>query len=159
MADYRPAELSEDGYFQGNAHTVLLEPEKWVGKRLPLLKHIDIGDELAHGHWLLVLYRHDCPKCEKLIPRFEQAAIAATRESAMARFVLVELPPYAESGVGPVSRGSPCRLGRLSETKKWVVTTPTTLSLEAGIVYAAQVGAELSVPSYTKHDQFQDSPP
>jgi len=47
----------------------VLEPETWVGKKLPILQHIDIGEKLSRGNWLILLYHHDCPDCAKAIAK------------------------------------------------------------------------------------------
>jgi hypothetical protein len=47
----------------------VLEPETWVGKKLPILEHIDIGEKLSKGNWLILLYHHDCPDCIKAIAK------------------------------------------------------------------------------------------
>ncbi|MHC4475226.1 MAG: hypothetical protein ACYTEL_06260 [Planctomycetota bacterium] len=52
----------------------VLEPETWVGKKLPILEHIDIGESLKKGNWLILLYRHDCPDCTGAIEMYEEMA-------------------------------------------------------------------------------------
>ena len=46
---------------------VVLKPEKWSGKRFPLLDFIDIGERLRKGRWLVLLCRCDCPKCQQVV--------------------------------------------------------------------------------------------
>lgn len=46
----------------------VLEPETWVGKELPILDNIDIGERLKKGAWLILFYHHDCPDCARAIP-------------------------------------------------------------------------------------------
>ncbi len=46
----------------------VLEPGEWAGKELPILEHIDIGDRLKAGNWLVLLYHYDCPGCAEAIP-------------------------------------------------------------------------------------------
>jgi len=41
----------------------VLEPQTWVGKELPILDYMDIGDKLSNGNWLVLFYHHDCPDC------------------------------------------------------------------------------------------------
>jgi hypothetical protein len=43
----QPASLSDTGTLLADGRIVLLEPEKWLGKRLPLLPYIDIGAQLS----------------------------------------------------------------------------------------------------------------
>lgn len=66
--------VGQEGFFAGDAEidakqsVVLLEPEKWVGRRCPLLPYTDIGEDLSRGRWIVVLYRHDCRQCEAAAP-------------------------------------------------------------------------------------------
>ena len=135
MARYTPAALAHDGSLAGSSHFVVLEPETWIDKPFPLLKYIDISEQLARGDWLVMLYHHDCPSCLREIPRYER--LAASRPTA-----LVEMPPYAPSGLGPVAASSPCVRGRVADVREWFVETPAELMLKDGIVTAASVNAE-----------------
>src|SRR5262245_41133691 len=38
----KPAHMSDEGEISGSARMVVLEPERWVGKPFPLLKHADV---------------------------------------------------------------------------------------------------------------------
>jgi hypothetical protein len=128
VATYQPGTSAADGTFDESASIVLLEPEKWVGKPAPILKHIDIGKELATGTWLVVLYHHDCPKCQEALPRYESLA----RNSGDTRVALIAVPPYGDGNLAvPESR---CRLGFLQPVKRWFVTTPAEIIVHDGIV-------------------------
>jgi hypothetical protein len=71
----------------------VLEPETWVGQKLPLLEHIDIGEKLSKGNWLILLYHHDCPDCIKAIAKYEQMARNLAGNGGFGRQALIELPP------------------------------------------------------------------
>jgi len=103
----------------------VLEPETWVGRKLPILDHIDIGKQLKKGNWLILLYHHDCPDCAEAIPKYEQIARNLAGNDDFLRIALIEVPPYGQL----VSQTSPCTLGRLAETKEWFVTTPAVALL------------------------------
>jgi hypothetical protein len=109
----------------------VLEPETWIGKKLPILEHIDIGEQLKKGIWLILLYHYDCPDCAIAIPKYENMARDFAGNEDFLRVALVEVPPY---GRGPVSENSPCCLGRLAGTKEWFVTTPAVALLADGKV-------------------------
>src|SRR5207247_2154564 len=111
---YEPATLTADGTLDENAAIVLLEPDKWVGKSAPLLKYIDIGNELAVGSWLVVLYHYDCPKCQEAFPRYESMA----RNFDGMRVALIAVPPYGDADSTSVPPESPCRLGLLKPVKR-----------------------------------------
>jgi len=115
----------------------VLAPETWIGKELPILKHIDIGDTLKTGTWLLLFYHHDCPDCQRAIPQYEQMARDLKGNEDFLRIALIEVPPY---GQAPVRQDSPCTLGRLGDVKQWFVTTPAVV-----LLMEAKVKAEWEV--------------
>jgi hypothetical protein len=123
--------IKDDGITEFD-HTTLLEPEKWVGKRLVLSKHIDIESTIMKGRWIVVLYRADCEHCRRAIPRYEE--LAERREDRDPSVALIELPPYSSPDGRPISVNSAARSGRLSDGHKWIVKTPVLLHLEDGKV-------------------------
>ncbi len=74
MSDFRGASPLAEGVVQGQGQLVLLMPEEWTGKRFPLLDQIDVGDRLAKGTWLVVLYHLGCGECQELIEQYKQCA-------------------------------------------------------------------------------------
>ncbi len=121
---------------------VLLEPETWVGQRLPLLQYIDARDRLDAGVWTVVLYHRGCPNCRKVIDRLGCGDTHRT-----GRVALVEVPEMGRS-IKAVSVSNPAFvLARLEPSKEWFVSTPTVLTLKDGIVTSAQVPHSL-VPSF-----------
>jgi hypothetical protein len=112
----------------------VLEPETWVGRKLPILEHIDIAEKLSRDKWLILLYQHDCPDCIKAIAKYEQMARDLAGNEDFLQIALIELPPY---GRAPISPQTPCALGRLPETKEWFVTTPAVALLTDGSVISA----------------------
>jgi hypothetical protein len=128
VGNLKPANFAADGTLDESDGVVLLDPMTWVGKPAPLLKYIDIGHELATGTWLIVLYHHDCPKCQEALPRYESMA----RNSGGMRVALIAVPPYGDGDLAaPDSR---CRLGFLQPVKRWFVTTPAEIIVHDGIV-------------------------
>jgi len=67
IASYRPTTLGDAGELLGDGRTVLLEPERWLGRRFPLLDWIETGVPLNEGSWTIVLYRPGCPACEEVM--------------------------------------------------------------------------------------------
>ena len=67
---------------------MVLEPENWVGQRLPIADSLDI--DLSAGNWTVLLHRHDCPVCREQVPRYEMRATAGEQ------IAIVEVPPYGE---------------------------------------------------------------
>ncbi|VTR92480.1 Marine sediment metagenome DNA, contig: S03H2_S13311 (Fragment) OS=marine sediment metagenome GN=S03H2_47275 PE=4 SV=1 [Gemmata massiliana] len=114
----------------GSDDVVLLELQKWVGNRLPILDYIDIGDELAWGEWTIILYRHDCTKCQTELGRYQEGA----RTNADQRIAFVEIPPYGPRPPGSDSPDPLRRWGSLKNVKNWFVTTPAIVNVKDGVV-------------------------
>jgi hypothetical protein len=115
----------------------VLEPETWVGKKLPILEHIDIGEQLETGNWLVLLYHHNCPDCAAAIPKYERIARDMAGNEDFLRIALIEVPPY---GQRPISDNSTCTLGRLADVKEWFVTTPAVALLTNSRITSAWEG-------------------
>jgi hypothetical protein len=110
---------------------VLLEPDQWVGKPFPLLKSIDIGQNLSRGQWTLVLYHHDCSKCQLLVQQYESSENVQAAAGEKRQIALIELPPHAARTASGDTR---CFHGQLRADKAWIVNTPVRLQLSDGIV-------------------------
>ncbi len=110
---------------------VVLEPERWVGRRFPLLEHIDVGSKLAQGEWTVVLYHDQCPKCRKRIALERRTA---GREGKLA---LVEMPPYSAA---PPPAGA--LHGRLSNAFERFAVAPLVVRLREGTVWFAADGSD-----------------
>jgi hypothetical protein len=136
---FAPTTLSDAGSIIGGGKIVVLEPEKWSGKRFPLLDYIDIGKRLKDDEWLVILYHHDCPACQKLLNNLDDTV----NRMGCSLVALVEMPPY-----GGENNGSP-RIehflwGRLDSSRDWFVEAPVAIKLDRGRV----VGTELREASY-----------
>jgi hypothetical protein len=128
---------------------VLLEPEKWIGNRFPLADHIDLGSQLRIGQWLVVLYRGDCPTCQKLVPQIDQLTQAGSVSVA-----LIEMPPYQTEALKLDSPQAAWVAGRLSDRKEWFATTPVVILLDNGIVRGISEGENV----LKINDGAQESP-
>ncbi len=134
MRTYLPASLSDAGDISGHGKIVVLQPERWVGKRFPLLDYIDASSTLKKGRWLVLLYRHDCPDCQAFLPFYERlASELAIRGEAM-RVAIIEVPPYDKDERRWISPGIPCLIGHLSDATNWFVRTPLTVTLDEAVV-------------------------
>ena len=131
MASYEPSTLSPHGEIIGQDTVVVLEPEGWHGKRFPLLDHIDIGEHLKVGTWVVLLYHHDCPKCQDVIPAYLERARDLSASANAPRIALIDVPKYGPPVI--TSRGNPV-YGRLNNKREWFVQTPVEIILRDGIV-------------------------
>jgi len=72
--------------------TILLAPEKWLGKSLPLLPYIEppeVREKLKTGEWTVVLYHYDCLHCT--------AVNDELLEKKTENLVCVDVPPLGTS--------------------------------------------------------------
>lgn len=137
IGSYKPTTLSEFGEIIGDGKIVVLEPEKWIGKRFPLLDYIDIGDKLKEGRWLVLLYHHDCPDCRQAIENLSHEKSFKGEET---RVALIEVPPYGDTKTRVALSEIRVTLGRLDETRDWFVSTPTKAWLDSNEVRAVTSG-------------------
>lgn len=103
----------------------VLEPATWIGKELPIIDYIDIGHQLKTGNWLLLLYHHDCPDCQKAITELKDIADNLAGNEDFLKIALIEVPPY---GANIINKN--CILGQLDNSKEWFVTTPVIILLD-----------------------------
>ena len=129
----RTAGLDESGDYPENTTTITLQPETWVGKRLPLLKHIDVGTRLERGEWVVMLYHRSCPRCQELLPQYLGMAHQLAGQYDRPQAALIEVPPFAQDSVPQPS--SSCWLyGRLDGNRRWLGGSPRFLHLKDGQV-------------------------
>jgi len=124
-SDRRVAFANSASYSAGDL--VVLEPENWVGQRLPIADSLDI--DLSAGNWTVLLHRHDCPVCREQVPRYEMRATAGEQ------IAIVEVPPYGEI---PDHKTQGLH-GRLKSDRDWFVQTPVEILLHDGVVTATKL--------------------
>ena len=107
----------------------VLEPKTWIGKQLPILKYIDIGEKLKRDTWLVLFYHYDCPDCQKAIPQYERMAHDLVGNEDFLRVAFVEIPPY---GPSQLRQDPTYACGHLANVKEWFVTTPVVALLTQG---------------------------
>lgn len=111
--------------------TVVLSPQRWIGEPFPLLRYIDIGDELRSGEWNVVLYRHGCPSCEKLLARLDDEGLSEFVDDG-ARLALISFATNAQNEVTMLS--GEVHVGKLVSSYEWVCQTPLLLKVSNGNV-------------------------
>ena len=132
MGSYVDTTLSDVGTIIGDGKIVVLEPEKWIGKRFPLLDYIDIGNKLRDGVWTVLFYRHDCPHCQRIVPRYEGAARRSCLAEGKMNFALVDIVPHASSEHALIP--SMCCCGQLDDAREWLVEVPVAIEIANGFV-------------------------
>ncbi|MHC4744591.1 MAG: hypothetical protein ACYS8Z_21980 [Planctomycetota bacterium] len=63
----------------------VLEAETWVGKKLPILEHIDIGQKLSRGRRLILFYHHDYADCIKGLTQIRANGPRSGRQGRITR--------------------------------------------------------------------------
>lgn len=128
LVRYVESQAASANNFSTVGGITILEPERWIGRKLPILDFIDL--DMSKGKWNVLLHRHDCPVCQATLPRF--VAIAA--EVPSSHTALIEVPPYGEPRF---SGDATVYCGRLQDSREWFVHTPVELQLIDGVVTAA----------------------
>lgn len=136
MGLYRPGTLGAGGEVLGGS-TVVLQPDSWVGKRLPILRHIDIGERLAKGQWTLLLVHRGCADCAMAIAYYERLAARAGSVEDGRRIAFIEVRSQGDAPHANTFR-APIEHGVLAPAHDWFVATPTVLTLFNATVLAAQ---------------------
>lgn len=121
-----------------NSRLVILSPQKWLGQVLPVSRYIDVKDQLAHGLWAVVLYHHDCERCQVAIPKYLQMATEVSSSPSSFRLALIEIPPYDVHAA--TNSEDACLRGHLSPDYEWFVETPVELLLDQGVVRSVALG-------------------
>ena len=83
---------------------LLLQPDQWVGKRFPVLPYLECANRLAKGRWIVVLYRHDCPKCKRAIRQYALRYRLGHYHASPARVALVDIGPRVQHTAALVAR-------------------------------------------------------
>jgi hypothetical protein len=121
-----------------NNSTLVLMPEKWQGKLLPVQPYVTIDTTLQTGRWVVVIYDAECSVCQQALPLYLKLA----REKAPALFgrqvAFLALPPYGAPPQDTHLDNIAC--GVLADTKEWITETPILVTLENGFVTGEVTG-------------------
>ncbi len=113
---------------------VLLEPERWIGRPLPLLPYIE-PEELrnrisgSREDCEIVIFRRDCDRCRRLIAKIS----TQTGDDAF-QLVLLEVVSSYPHKVAIGDETARVKWGRLAASIDWYVSTPTVIRLSQGKV-------------------------
>jgi hypothetical protein len=136
MASYA-ATLSDVGEIVGDGKTGVLEPEKWIGKKFPLLEYIDIGNTIREGRWLAMLYPHDCPKCQAAVLELSKAAQKANTQ----HIAIIAMPPSDKRDAVAESAADAVK-GHLQQQRNWFAETPVVVVLQDARVLSIDIQRE-----------------
>lgn len=130
MVSSGPLQIDAATPLQDDGRLVILEPQTWVGQPFPLSDHIAPHVDFSQGDWTVLLYHHDCPKCQEALPQYEELAASA----ASAHVLFVQMPPYAHEAF---YRPTAATHARLSDEREWFVQAPMEIRVSAGKVVDA----------------------
>jgi hypothetical protein len=125
---------------------VILEPQTWSGKSLPILDHIESDARLGSGRWLLVLYHNGCSVCQQVVPEFQVLASNWSREEGRPRVAFIDVPDEFDTAPEQVGADKVYARGRMSEAHEWFVITPAVLLIEDGRVRRVFTHEEVASP-------------
>lgn len=133
MAWSAPTNLRAEESLLSDTKLVVLKPTEWIDQKFPLNDEISPRIDVSEGKSVVLLFHHDCPKCQTAIPRYEQlAAELAVRGGTV---LLVEVPPYGES----FDDAGQAKRAQLSADREWFVQAPVEIQLTDGMVQLASL--------------------
>lgn len=145
MLHPKPARVANGMATADGGKIVILEPQKWVGHRLPVLGHIiaqsggaGLSDKIEHGQWIVLFYHASCDECQKAISVYERFVQqqAALKDAIGVAFVRApsDSPGTAHQRLFDINAAL---LGALDNSRKWFITTPAATELKNGTVIRA----------------------
>jgi hypothetical protein len=133
MARTAPASLSDGVSTLENRRLVILEAVKWIGREFPLRDALTPPVDLSAGNWTVLIYHHDCPKCQEVLPQYQRLVKEYGTSDESGHVLCLEVPPFGER----VEYDGPARYARLSDDREWFVETPVEIQLTNGKVTLA----------------------
>lgn len=111
---------------------IILEPVKWIGSDFPIGDTLEPSVDLSTGHWTVLIYHHDCSKCQAALPRYQRLA-EHVRGPHRSRVLCLEAPPFGE----PLSPSGAAMHARLAGDREWFVEAPVEIQITNGNVTLA----------------------
>jgi len=130
-----PVALAEQSDVPNDGAAVFLQPEKWVGRRFPLLAQVERGDDLGTGRRTLLLYRDDCRDCRELLAQLRAQARGGASNALRdgSTLCLIEVPAgRLLPAVSDPGQALPHPPRRLRCGRVWFVKTPVAIRLHDG---------------------------
>jgi hypothetical protein len=105
--------------------------ESRVGEPFRLIEKIDIGERLAAGRWVVLIYHRNCPRCRAVIPLYEQLARDLDGQPGTPGVAMVEAPPFEDHAFTTDSRANLAH-GRIATNSDIMISTPVAFKLVDG---------------------------
>jgi hypothetical protein len=114
---------------------VILTADSWEQSAQRIFEDADIGDQLRHGGWVIMLHRRGCPLCAETLERYRDLASEILLTAHRRRLALVEVS-QGPAEISPDSSNDGLLLvGSLGRDRPWIVPTPFFLHARNGHVY------------------------
>jgi hypothetical protein len=110
--------------------TMMLEPEKWIGKEFPLWDYVDEkSTSIKKGNWIIVIGRKQCEECQRIIEKLitkNSTSLALLELEDGSTDTDNQLPLYSFVSVR----------GTLKIDPNWIILTPCLIQCQDGICVA-----------------------
>lgn len=131
-----------------SGNIVILEPHKWIGHKLPVLKDIvvqgtgkPLDQRLAFGQWIVMFYHTGCDECRHTIPVYEALAQREVMSGKTPHVAFIRVPSDPPNPEPPGLFDSRLTVrGTLASSHQWFATTPIIVELRNGIVHRIATG-------------------
>lgn len=112
---------------------VILEPSKWLGRRLPIAPFLTNSAVVSRGNWILVLVSSQCSKCQSFIAELEADGVHKLpwQDTEVGSVAVVDISANASAQLP--SRYFQYRSNLRSEYS-WKAIVPVLVLLRDGIV-------------------------
>jgi hypothetical protein len=153
IATVRRAYVAADEEAFGNSGFVLLEPDRWVGGRFPLVTYINTADRdrLLRGSWIVVFYHAECSRCQRILSRYESLGQDLRLSGDDFSIALIRVSSNGETE--PLVQTA-CYRGALSENIEWLIKTPYEVRVTDGVVTSATSDPDSSFMGSGRAEQF-----
>ena len=130
------AELGTEFSGADGRKTVLLEPEKWVGEELPILRFVNIDTEMARGKYRVLFFRDQCEKCHAVLSDWLHRPSPDNRGTVCVR--VGDSSSFALAGNQSFRVPTEWNAGEMNRRHTWVISTPVVVHLDDGVVVFVQ---------------------
>lgn len=112
---------------QDTGNTDQMGQWEWMGH----VVEENVRTELAMGLDIVLMYHHDCPICEEVVPNYSKLCQKMTSEgNDEFKITFLAIPPYGENG--PVPQDNTCLTGKLTDQQDWQIMSPYVIGLLDG---------------------------
>jgi hypothetical protein len=138
------AELGMEFIGADGRKTIVLEPEKWIGKEFPLLSYLHANEipPIIKGRKDILLYHKSCSQCKNIMSH-----LIDRNDQSRPEIVFVHLPDGTHAMDKSREKNSSLSVNVICDQKMdWFCETPTLVCLDHGMV--TEVISKNEIESY-----------